>query len=205
MAMTLRVVVPPHPLIAHWLTVLRDSTTPAPLYAKGLEELGRWLTYEALRDWLPHKKQEVITSEGKTIGTIIEPSIPLLAIPKVPTGLELWYGARDVLPNAQLCIRGVPDAIEKNAGVLIYTDMISDGIELLETLNELSKRSVEPKRIRVLSALSANPGLQRIGKEIPELNIYCASIDPEITERGSIKPGIGIPTLRLNSKIEGLH
>ena len=28
MAMTLRVVVPPHPLIGHWLTVLRFRDTP---------------------------------------------------------------------------------------------------------------------------------------------------------------------------------
>ena len=53
MAMSLRVVVPPHPLIGHWLTMLRHRETPAALYATALQELGRWLTYEALRDWLP--------------------------------------------------------------------------------------------------------------------------------------------------------
>ena len=47
MAKTLRVVVPPHPLIAHWLTVLRHAGTPAALFATGMEELGRWLSYEA--------------------------------------------------------------------------------------------------------------------------------------------------------------
>jgi hypothetical protein len=53
MAMTLRVVVPPHPLIGHWLSVLRDRhTPPAPLCHRHRNELGRWLTYEALRQWL---------------------------------------------------------------------------------------------------------------------------------------------------------
>ena len=47
MAMSLRVVVPPHPLIGHWLTMLRHRETPAALYATALQELGRWLTYEA--------------------------------------------------------------------------------------------------------------------------------------------------------------
>ena len=50
MAMSLRVVVPPHPLIGHWLTMLRHRETPPALYATTLHELGRWLTSEALRD-----------------------------------------------------------------------------------------------------------------------------------------------------------
>ena len=83
----MRVVVPPHPLVAHWLTMLRDINTPAPLYAKALEELGRWLTYEALRDWLPHRFETVETPKTKTQGAIIEASIPLLAIPNIPAGL----------------------------------------------------------------------------------------------------------------------
>ena len=40
MAMSLRVVVPPHPLIGHWLTMLRHRDTPPALYATALQELG---------------------------------------------------------------------------------------------------------------------------------------------------------------------
>ena len=38
--MSLRVVVPPHPLIAHWLTVLRDGSTPSPLVAAAMRAIG---------------------------------------------------------------------------------------------------------------------------------------------------------------------
>ena len=69
MSMSLRVIVPPHPLISHWLTVLRNPTTPEILYATGLEQLGTWLTYEALRDWIPSKKEKITTSTGTTAGT----------------------------------------------------------------------------------------------------------------------------------------
>ena len=48
MAMTLRVVVPPHPLIGHWLTMLRHRETPAPVYGTAMQELGRWLTDDEL-------------------------------------------------------------------------------------------------------------------------------------------------------------
>ena len=72
MAMSLRVVVPPHPLIGHWLTMLRHRETPPALYATALQELGRWLTYEALRDWLPQRRDTVPGMEGDTEGTIVE-------------------------------------------------------------------------------------------------------------------------------------
>ena len=285
--MALRVVVPPHPLIAHWLTMLRNSTTPSPLFAKSLEELGKWLTYEALRDWLPHQKQQVITTQGKSDGTVIAANIPLLALPQIPGGLELWYGgrkvlpnahlciggvpncidknagiiifldqicdgadlvktlrllkkqniitsqgnsegtviasnipllalaqipgglelwygAREVLPNANLCIRGVPNCIEKNAGIIIFLDQISDGEELIDIFNLLSKQNVQSRRVRVISPITSRPGLQRIGEEIPDLNIFCACIDEEITEAGEISPGIGNPSQRLSTKTTGL-
>ncbi|WP_320668444.1 uracil phosphoribosyltransferase [Prochlorococcus sp. MIT 1307] len=203
MAMTLRVVVPPHPLIGHWLTMLRDAKTPAPLYGKALEELGRWLTYEALRDWLPHREEEVVTSQAKSRGTVIEPSIPLLAMPKLPGGLELWHGGRNVLPNSHLCLGEVPNPIEKKAGIIIYMDQISDAIDLLEIIKLIMKQNVEPRRIRVISAITAQPGLQLLGENIPNLVIYCSCIDAGITDNGEIIPGIGNPSLRLTTKITG--
>ncbi|MFY8148409.1 MAG: uracil phosphoribosyltransferase, partial [Prochlorococcaceae cyanobacterium] len=69
MSMSLRVVVPPHPLIGHWLTVLRDAQTPPALYATAMAELGRWLTDEAQRDWLPHRPVPGQTPHAATEGT----------------------------------------------------------------------------------------------------------------------------------------
>ena len=142
MAMTLRVVVPPHPLIAHWLTVLRHQHTPAPLYGTALQELGRWLTYEAIRDWLPHRPQVVTTATGEADGSVIESTVPLLACPVLPAGLELWQGARTVLPEATLCL-DTPTQIESNAGVILFVDQISDGERELAVLQKLQKAGVD--------------------------------------------------------------
>ncbi len=205
MTMTLRVVVPPHPLISHWITMLREIATPAPLYAKGLEELGRWLTYEAIREWLPVRTEEVNTSFGKYNGSIVESRVPILALPLNPGGIELWHGGRNILPNPNLFIGGIPESIEKNEGIIIYLDQITDGVNLLKTLELLKIHKVESQRVRVITALSAKEGLQRIGEAISDLNIYCACIDEELKENGEIKPGIGNPSLRINTKTKGLH
>ncbi len=197
MAKTLRVVVPPHPLIAHWLTVLRHQGTPAPLCRTAMEELGRWLTYEALRDWLPHRRDTVQTPLASTEGTVIEAGVPLLAVPILPGALHLWEGARQVLPNAELCLGGLPEAIETQAGVVLLLDQISQGDDLVDLLRSLERLGVEAPRLRVITTLTASPGLKRIGETYPEITIHTACIDAELDEQQRILPGIGDPLQRL--------
>ena len=198
--MSLRVVVPPHPLIAHWLTVLRNEGSPPALYATAMEELGHWLTYEAVRDWLPHRREMVSTTLGETEGTVVEAGVPLLALPLLPGGLDLWQGARRVLPSSQLCLGSVPQQIENNAGVIVFIDQIASGNRLLKVLQGLQKEGVEAMRLRVITALAANPGLKLIGEAMADLTIHTACIDPELNEKGAIFPGIGNPILRLNTR-----
>ena len=199
--MSLRVIVPPHPLISHWLTILRNPTTPEILYATGLEQLGTWLTYEALRDWIPNRKEQIDTSTGKTECTIIDPDIPILAIPYLPAGLELFRGARNLIPNSILCIGGLPNEIDQNAGIIFYIDQITTGKMLLQELKKLKDKKIDSRRIRVIAALTANPGLKEIGNNIQDLNIYCACIDPELISDSELSPGIGDPSLRIKTRV----
>ena len=196
--MSLRVVVPPHPLIGHWLTMLRHRDTPPALYATALQELGRWLTYEALRDWLPHRKELVPTPLSETEGTVVESGVPLLAIPTLPVGLELWQGARSVLPEACLCLSGIPASIEANAGVILFADQIGDGESILIQLRRLQEQGVDGRRIRLITALCSSPGLKRLGGEISDLTLHTACIDEVVDQKGLIDPGIGDPVRRLN-------
>ena len=198
MAMSLRVVVPPHPLIGHWLTMLRHRETPAALYATALQELGRWLTYEALRDWLPHRREMVPGLHGDTEGTLVEASVPLIAIPVLPAGLELWQGGRSVLPDSSLSLGSCPEDIEANAGVILFVDQISDGQSTLKLLQELQTKGVDGRRLRLITALCASPGLKLLGEAIPDLTLHTACIDESLGEQGEICPGIGDPVRRLN-------
>jgi hypothetical protein len=47
-----QIYVPPHPLVGHWVAVLRNKGTPGPVFRNAAAELGRILIYEAARDWL---------------------------------------------------------------------------------------------------------------------------------------------------------
>jgi len=212
--MSLRVVVPPHPLIGHWLTVLRDRNTPPALFATAMAELGRWLTYEALRDWIPHRRVPVETPLALTEGTVVEASIPILAVPILRAGLGLWEGARTVLPVARVAHVGLardeisarpewyldklPTTLPAQCGVLVFDPMVATGGTLLQVLERLEDRGVAGQRLRVISALAASPGLRALGERFADLTVYTACIDPELDADFRIVPGLGDAGDRLN-------
>jgi uracil phosphoribosyltransferase len=202
MAMTLRVVVPPHPLIGHWLSVLRDRRTPAPLYGTATAELGRWLTYEALRDWLPHRPISVETDRASCEGQVVDVSVPILAIPLCPEGLGLWDGAKAVLPAARVQHlhhgQSLPLAsITARAGVLVFAAELGGPGDLDDLLGHLRDHGVRGPRLRVITALAASDGLRRLGETFADLTVYTACIDPELSADGCISPGIGLVGERL--------
>jgi uracil phosphoribosyltransferase len=202
MAMTLRVVVPPHPLIGHWLSVLRDRKTPAPLYVAACNELGRWLTYEALRQWLPYRPVEVETEGGPTAGQVVDSSVPILACVLGTSALGLWDGARPVLPNTRVLHLDaanlqLPEQLDSRSGVLVFCSEVASGARLELLLNALAERGLRGERVRVITTLVANPGLQRLAESFPDLTLHTACIDAELDACGRIRPGIGCVQERL--------
>ena len=197
--MSLKVIVPPHPLIKHWLSILRDKNTPNVLYSTAFEQIGRWLTYEALRDWLPFKKEFVETNTGKAEAFFIDNNYPIKIIAQIPEGLTLWYGAKEVIPNATLSLGEVPSTIPKNEGIIIYSEQIINDKNPLKTLQELEDKGVESNRILLISSICSDKGLNKIALEYPNQVIYTSCIDKEYESGNSLTPGIGNPIFRLST------
>lgn len=211
--MSLRVVVPPHPLIGHWLTLLRDRETPPPLFATAMAELGRWLTYESLRDWLPQRAVSIHTPLAGCEGTVVDASVSLLAIPMLRGGLGLWQGGQQVLPAAAVSHVGIdadsetsephwylddlPGTIGDRVGVLVFLPALARGRTLLALLERLCERGVEGHRLRVITTVAASPGLKAVGERFERLTIHCACIDAELDPHGRIVPGFGDAAARL--------
>lgn len=207
MAMALRVVVPPHPLLSHWLTVLREPQTPPPLYGSALAELGRWLCYEALRDWLPQRQLSLETPRGVVQAQVVDASVPLLALVDLPAGVGLWQGAQSVLPAAQLghvatgasgiAWHNWPDPISDTTGVMLFYAELAEPEPLLLLLDALRDRGVCGPRLRLITSVAAAPSLQILGERHGDLTVYTAAIDPELTADGQVGPGIGALQPRL--------
>ena len=80
---------------------------------------------------MPNSKTKIQTESGIVEGILINTDIPILVIPNLPGGLQMWQGAREILPNARLSLAGVPKVIEEHAGIIIYFDQIDYFQQLL--------------------------------------------------------------------------
>ena len=199
MAMSLKVIVPPHPLIKHWLSILREKNTPNILYSTGFEQLGKWLTYEALRNWLPYKKEIINAESGKADGFFINNDYPIKVFAMMPEGLSLWYGSKEVIPNSTLLLGELPKSIESNEGVIFYSEQITTTSATLETLIKLKELGVNSNRIILIAAICSNKGLNEIAKQFPNQVIYTSCIDGEDEKTKLLVPGIGNPLSRLST------
>jgi uracil phosphoribosyltransferase len=203
----LRVYVPPHPLIRHWLAVSRDATTPSALFRTAMTEMGRWLTYEAIREWLPTFDTQVQTPLAECDVTLVDPEVPIVVVPILRAGLALLDGAQTLLPLASIYHLGIkrdestlqpffylntlPDRIDPQARVLILDPMLATGGTLELALTEILKRGVDLNMTRVISVVAAPPALQRLSTNFPSLTIYSATIDEGLNQNGYIVPGLG--------------
>ncbi|MCL2923607.1 MAG: uracil phosphoribosyltransferase [Trichodesmium sp. MAG_R04] len=207
MALQLRVYVPPHPLVQHWLGVARDANTPSSLFRSAITELGRWLTYEAIRDWLPVVETTIQTPLAQCLATFVNPQVPIVVIPILRAGLGLLEGAQTVLPLASIYHLGIvrneetleancylnklPSQLDQNVRVLICDPMLATGGTIMQAMAELTQRGVDPTAIRIISVIAAKPALQKLGTTYPSLAIYTATIDEIVNDVGYIVPGLG--------------
>lgn len=207
MALQLRVHVPTHPLIQHWLGVVRDETTPSVLFRSAMTELGRWLTYEAIRDWLPTVSAEVNTPLAPCPATFINPEVPVALVPILRAGLALMEGAQALLPLSSihhiglsrdeetlqpLCyLNRLPKTFSPETRVLIPEPMLATGGTIVAVMSELIERGIDPSMVRIISVVAAPNALQLLGGRHPEVIIYSAAIDEGLNDRGFIVPGLG--------------
>jgi uracil phosphoribosyltransferase len=207
MASQLRVYVPEHPLIKHWLGVARDEGTPPVLFKTAMTELGRWLTYEASRYWLETIDIQVQTPLAIAPATLINPHIPLVVVPILRAGLAILDGAQTLLPLAKtyhlglirdeatlepdLYLNKLPATFAPETRLLLLDPMLATGGTMMKALALLTERGIDPTLIRIVSIVAAPPALQKLSNTYPTLTIYTAMIDETLNEQGFIVPGLG--------------
>jgi uracil phosphoribosyltransferase len=207
MSLQLRIYVPEHPLIKHWLGISRDETTPNILFKTAMTELGRWLTYEATKQWLPTFDITVQTPLAEAPATFINPEVPIAVVPILRAGLAMLDGAQTLLPLASIHHLGVvrdeatlepscylnklPDRFATQTKVLIIDPMMATGGSMMYALKEITDRGVDAAAIRIVSAIVAPPALRQLSQDYPALEIYAATIDEGLNDKGYIVPGLG--------------
>lgn len=201
------VYVPAHPLIKHWVSVLRNEQTPCPIFRNAMAELGRLLIYEASRDWLPTVSGEIQSPLGVASVEFIDPREPVAVIPILRAGLALAEHASSILPATKTYHLGIsrneetlqptvylnklPDKFAEGSKVFVVDPMLATGGTIVAALNLLKERGVSNKQIKVISACSSPPALEKLSEQFPGLHVYTGIIDPVLNDQGFIIPGLG--------------
>lgn len=207
MALQLRIHVPPHPLIKHWLGVLRSSSTPSGVFRSAMTEMGRWLAYEAARDWLPTVDMTIETPLASCPATFVDPEAPIAIVPILRAGLALIEGIQSAVPTGKTYHIGLardeaslepvwylnklPERFEPNTRVMISEPMLATGGTMMATMAELTARGIDPALVRIISVVTAPQALQKLAEKYPGLIIYAGIIDEGLDDNGFIVPGLG--------------
>ena len=191
-----------HPLVEHKLAILRDKKTGTKEFREIISELATILCYEAMKD-APVYETEIEKKKKKmTTHKINENHYAFVPILRAGTGM--LDGIINVIPNAKIGHIGmyrdeetlkpnvyffkVPKDIDKRE-VIILDPMLATGGSGLDAIELLKKEGVT--KIKFLCIIAAPEGIERIEKEHPDVQIYCASIDDKLNDIGYIVPGLG--------------
>eukprot|EP01025_Chloroclados_australasicus_P045664 TRINITY_DN5005_c0_g2_i2.p1 TRINITY_DN5005_c0_g2~~TRINITY_DN5005_c0_g2_i2.p1 ORF type:complete len:276 (+),score=31.38 TRINITY_DN5005_c0_g2_i2:56-829(+) len=201
------VIVPPHPLVKHWLAIARNEMTPPSMFKNCIAELSRILIYEAVRDFLPTIKMEVPTPLGVNAeAEIVDPQKPIKIIPILRAGLAMLEQSSAVVPVSviyhvgyardeqtllpSLYYNKLPKKLSEDDLILVTDPMLATGGTMEQCVQDLLSRGAKEQNIRVVSIVAAPPALQKLS-QFKGLKIYSAMIDPELNEKGFIVPGLG--------------
>jgi uracil phosphoribosyltransferase len=172
-----------------------------------MNEMGKWLTYEAVREFLPVQEVNVETPLGSAAGQIIDNSVPLAFVPILRAGLSMLEGCQSLLPSASVYHLGLvrneetlenscylnrlPERFAPQTHIFIVEPMMATGGSIITTLKLLTERGADASLIRIINALCAPPALQLVNQQFPAVQIYSGCIDEVVNEKGWIVPGLG--------------
>ena len=125
-------------------------------------------------------------------------------VPILRAGTGMLDGVISVVPNAKIGHIGmyrneetfepvnyffkVPKDIEKRE-VIILDPMLATGGSAIDAIELLKSKGV--KKMKFLSIIAAPEGIERVEREHPDVQIYCAQIDSHLNENKYIVPGLG--------------
>jgi uracil phosphoribosyltransferase len=191
----------PHPLVAHKLTKLRDTTTEPKKFRELIRELAALLAYEATLDLLTQPrnvKTPLETMEG------VEVMEKIGLVPILRAGLGMVEGVWGLMPTAEVWHIGLYRdektlqpvqyynklPIEPRVSVCLILDpMLATGGSAVATVDILKEWGV--KKIKFVGIIGAPEGIRLLQGQHPDVPIHLAAVDVALNQIGYILPGLG--------------
>ena len=191
-----------HPLVQHKLGLMRRADNSTKTFRELASELATLLTYEATADL----ETEDATVEGWAgpIGIRRIKGRKVTLVPILRAGLGMLTGVLEMIPAAKVSVVGMrrdeatllPETYYENLvgdiadrTVIILDPMLATGGTLVATVDMLKRAGAT--RIKGLFLVAAPEGLRVLEAAHPDVEVYVASIDERLNEKGYILPGLG--------------
>ncbi len=192
-----------HPLVQHKLGLMRTNGISTKNFRELCGEVGALLTYEATRNLTT----ETVTIEGWQGNDIEVENIKgkkITIVPILRAGLGMLDGVLPLIPNAKISVVGlyrdeetleavpyfdkvVSDIEQRTA--LIVDPMLATGGTLIATVDLLKSKGC--KSIMGLFLVASPEGIEKLQAAHGDIDIYVASVDDHLNDKGYIIPGLG--------------
>ena len=191
-----------HPLISHKLAFLRHVDTDGKEFRELVSEIAMLICYEATRDMkttpvdiptpLMTAKCEMITTEKPVLVPILRAGLGMVngihvLMPTAPVGhIGMYRDEETFEPQEYYC--KLPEGIEERL-VLVVDPMLATGGSACDAVARLKARGC--KNIKFMCVIGAPEGISRLAETHPDIQVYVASADRCLNEKGYILPGLG--------------
>ena len=191
-----------HPLLQHKVSILRDENTGVKDFREIVSEIASLMCYEATRD-LPLEEVEIQTPVAKaTVKRLAGKKLAI--VPILRAGLGMVDGILTLLPSVKVGHIGLyrdPQTLEPveyyckmpndiaERDVIVLDPMLATGGSASAAITFLKNYGC--KSIKLMNILAAPVGIERITKDHPDVDLYCAALDEKLNDHGYIVPGLG--------------
>jgi uracil phosphoribosyltransferase len=197
-----RVTVVQHPLLEHRMASLRDKRTDGDAFRALMSEISRFLAYEALGG---------LATEEATVDTPVCDSAPvrrinetLLIVPVLRAGLGMVQAIQEAVPLTEVAHVGLRrDELSlqptvylnrlprdlTGRRVVVCDPMLATGGSLIEVCRLVFAHGAG--EVIALCVIASAVGVAAFTEAHPDVELFCAAVDPELNQTGFIVPGLG--------------
>ena len=191
-----------HPMVKHKISILRSEKTSTKEFRELITEIAMLLCYEALSDAKLSEfkvKTPIMETKGFKVNENNYAFVPILR-----AGMGMVDGVLKLMPTAKIGHIGLyrneetleptkyycklPEKIEEKE-VFLLDPMLATGGSGSAAIEMLKRDGVT--KIKFLSIIAAPEGIKKIQKDHPDVQIYCATLDEKLNDKGYIMPGLG--------------
>ena len=192
-----------HPLIDVKLSIMRDENTKSKEFRENLNEIASFMCFEVFKDLKTYDSEETFMTPTGVELPKKKLEHKIIIAPILRAGIGLCDGVKNMVPTARIGHIGMyrnEETLEpieyyfklpkvENPLVVIVDPMLATGGSAVAAIDACKKRGYN--NIRLMCLVGAPEGVDTVSKAHPDVDIYLASLDERLNEKGYIMPGLG--------------